>query len=247
MARERTIPIAIVRGAGALGSAVAHTLWHAGYRVLCTDLARPLAIRRGAAFANALYDGRASLEGLSCERISYADEAVILWRGNILPVIADPEGRVIPIFEPEVLVDAMRLGRAGGTTCDQAGVVIGLGNEFSAGRDCHITIALPDAPDSARELRAPFAGLLRSRRAIGDSVKPGAIIADIGNTPVSATLGGVVRGTLHDGVIVSSGMIIANIDPRGDARRCFVISERARATAERVLAELQAFRRAQPL
>ncbi len=228
MTRDRTIPIAIVRGAGALGSAVAHTLWHAGYRVLCTELAQPLAIRRGVAFANALYDGRASLDGLSCERISYADEAVMLWRGNILPIIADPEGRVIPIFQPEVLVDAMRIGRTPGTARDQAGVVIALGDGFQAGHDCHIVIGLPGAPDDARNLRTPVAGLLRNRRAIGDSVKPGAIIADIGNTPVIATLGGVVRGTLHDGLTVSNGMIIANIDPRGDARRCFVISERAR-------------------
>src|SRR5262245_41948962 len=47
--------LAVVRGGGELGTAAAHRLARAGFTVIVTELAQPLALRRGAAFAEAVY------------------------------------------------------------------------------------------------------------------------------------------------------------------------------------------------
>ena len=61
MSREN--PTAIIKGAGDLGTGIAFRLHKAGFRVLCTDLEKPLVIRRMVAFASAIYSGRISVEG----------------------------------------------------------------------------------------------------------------------------------------------------------------------------------------
>ncbi|NJM39489.1 MAG: hypothetical protein HC853_01310, partial [Anaerolineae bacterium] len=82
-----TLPIAIVKGAGDLGTGIAFRLHKAGFRVLCTDLEKPLVIRRMVAFASAIYNGRISVEGVVAARINFADEAVYLWQRDTIPVM----------------------------------------------------------------------------------------------------------------------------------------------------------------
>ena len=53
-----------VRGSGDVGSAIAHTLFKAGYAVMIHDSARPTATRRKMAFCDAIFDGVAMLEGV---------------------------------------------------------------------------------------------------------------------------------------------------------------------------------------
>ena len=53
--------IVLVRGVGDIGSAVAHRLFGAGYGVVIHDDPQPTTTRRGMAFADAVFDGRASL------------------------------------------------------------------------------------------------------------------------------------------------------------------------------------------
>ncbi|PJF46648.1 MAG: molybdenum hydroxylase [Candidatus Thermofonsia Clade 3 bacterium] len=256
---HRDIPIAIVKGAGDLGTGVAYRLWKCGFRVLCTDLEKPLVIRRTVAFASALYDGRITVEGVPCERVFYADEAIYLWQRNTLAVIADPVGRVVESLQPEVVVDAIMAKRNVGTTIHDAPCVVALGPGFVAGEDCHAVIetqrghdlgrviwsgsASPNTgmpgkvggEDARRVVRAPRDGLFYGRRAIGDSVEEGEVIAQIEDAPVHAPLGGVLRGLLHDGVQVSAGLKVADIDPRGEPRYCFSISDKALAIAGGVL------------
>ena len=52
----------VVRGAGDIGSAVAHRL----FREACVihEGPKPTTTRRGMAFSNAIFDGRASLDGI---------------------------------------------------------------------------------------------------------------------------------------------------------------------------------------
>jgi xanthine dehydrogenase accessory factor len=256
---SRTYPIAVVKGAGDLGTGVAYRLWKAGLRVLCTDLDKPLVIRRSVAFASALYDGRITVEGVPCERVTYADEAIYLWQRGSLAVVADPVGRVVESLQPEIVVDAIMAKRNTGTKMADAPVVIALGPGFIAGEDCHAVIetqrghdlgrvlwsgsAEPNTgvpgriggEDEKRVMRAPHDGLFYGRRAIGDMVQEGQLIAQVDNTPLHATLNGVLRGLLHDKVRVSAGMKIADIDPRGDPRYCFTISDKALAIAGGVL------------
>ncbi len=256
---SRTHPVAIVKGAGDLGTGAAYRLHKAGFRVLCLDLPRPLVIRRMVAFASALYDGRITVDGAQAERALFADEVMYIWQRGCVAVMADPSLRTLDIFRPDVLVDAIMTRRNTGTTINDASVVVACGPGFTAGEDCHAVIetqrghdlgrvlwagsAAPNtgAPGLANDedapcvLRAPCDGAFYGRRAIGDRVKAGDIIATVGRTPVPAPLDGVVRGLLHDDVAVTAGLKIADIDPRGEPRHCFSISARALAVGGGVL------------
>ena len=263
----RSIPIAVVRGAGDLGSGVAFRLWKAGFRVLCVDIDKPLVIRRMVSFASALYEGRIAVEGVVSARISYSDEAMYLWQRDTLPVLADPLGRCIEVLSPEIVVDViMAKCNIAHTVITQAPVVIACGPGFEAGVDCHAVIetnrghdlgrvlwrgkaepntGLPGkvgGEDSKRVVRAPIAGQMYGRKAIGDQVKVGQALASVGTTVVEAPLSGVLRGLLHDGVIVTEGMKIGDIDPRGVQRHCFTISDKALAIAGGVLEAVMTLR-----
>jgi xanthine dehydrogenase accessory factor len=78
-------------------------------------------------------------------------------------------------------------------------------------------------------VRAPCDGIVFGRRAIGDLVQKGEVIANVDSTSVHATLNGVLRGLIHDDIPVKAGLKIADIDPRADARHCYSISDKALA------------------
>jgi xanthine dehydrogenase accessory factor len=86
-----------------------------------------------------------------------------------------------------------------------------------------------------RVLYAPTGGLLSAVLAIGDRVKPGQLVARVGDELVTATIGGVLRGLLHDGLAVHSGQKLGDIDPRGIRDYCFTISDKARSIGGGVL------------
>ena len=262
----RTHPIAIVKGAGDLGTGAAYRLWRAGFHVLCTDLPQPLAIRRSVAIASALYDARMTIDGAMVERIMYVDEAVYSWQRNSIPVIADATARSVRVMQAEVVVDAIMAKQNTGTTMDDAPVVIGLGPGFTAGQDCHAVVetmrghnlgrviwsggaaANTGVPgnvggaDAQRIVRAPCAGQMYGRKAIGDVVKAGDIIAQVDATVVTAPLGGVLRGLLHDGVAVTENMKIGDIDPRAEVSYCYSISDKSLAVGGGVLEAVFALR-----
>ncbi len=256
---DRSHAIAVVKGGGDLGTGVAYRLWRAGFHVLCTDLAKPLVIRRSVAFASALYDARITVDGAMAQRIMYVDEAVYTWQRNGIPVIADADGRSIAALHPDIVIDAVMAKRNTGTTMQDAPVVIACGPGFTADADCHAVIetqrghnlgrvlhsgsAAADTgvpgtvggADVQRIVRAPIAGIMYGRKAIGDIVKVGDIIAQIDTTIVRASLGGVVRGLLHDDVRVTENMKIGDIDPRADVSYCYSISDKALAIGGGVL------------
>ena len=88
-----------------------------------------------------------------------------------------------------------------------------------------------------RVIHAPAAGRMRFVKDetgvavdIGAIVRAGQTIARIGETPVSATINGVLRGLIREGYPVSAGLKIADIDPRPEqAAYCDTISDKARA------------------
>ena len=248
-----------MRGAGDLGTGVAYRLHKSGFRVLCLDLDRPLVIRRMVAFASAIYDGRITVDGVRGERALFADEVMYIWQRGGVPVMSDPSLRTLDIFRPEVLVDAVMAKRNTGTKMTDAAAVVACGPGFTVGNDCHAIIETQRGHDLGRVLwsgsaalntgvpgkvggederrvvRAPCDGIFYGRRAIGDKVKEGDVIATVGRTPVPATLGGVLRGLLHDDVTVTAGLKVADVDPRGEVRYCFSISDKALAIGGGVL------------
>ena len=94
-----------------------------------------------------------------------------------------------------------------------------------------------------RLLRAPCAGALYGVRQIGDLVQAGETVAVVRTNEISdsetalvvATISGILRGLMRDGLHVSSGMKVGDIDPRAAREHCFTISDKSRAIAGGVL------------
>ena len=70
-------------------------------------------------------------------------------------------------------------------------------------------------------------------------VEEGQAIALLGDTPVNATLTGVLRGLIREGYPVTKGLKIADIDPRKEQQKnCFTVSDKARCIAGGVMEAL---------
>ena len=77
---------------------------------------------------------------------------------------------------------------------------------------------------------------MHNRSRIGDIVEKNQILAMVGETPVYASLTGVLRGIIRDGYEVPEGMKIADIDPRKEQKKnCDTISDKARCIAGSVV------------
>jgi len=244
----------LIKGAGDLATGVALRLWRAGFPVVMTEVAAPLAVRRTVAFAQAVYDGRWVVEGVTAQRATVEQSPALLAAG-IIPVLVDPAAACRAALQPAVIVDAIMAKQNTGTQRTDAPLVVALGPGFTAGDDCHAVIetqrghylgrviwegaAIPntgapgDLPGvggkASRVLRAPAAGHVQPQFAIGDRVPAGAIIATIGAAEIRAPFAGVLRGLIHPAVAVPAGLKIGDLDPRADRNYCFTVSDKALA------------------
>ena len=90
-----------------------------------------------------------------------------------------------------------------------------------------------------RVIHSPAAGNMKNICQIADLVEKDQVIAMVGDTPVKATISGVIRGLIRDGYPVTKGFKIADIDPReSEYENCFTISDKARAIGGSVLEAL---------
>ena len=252
--------IILIRGAGELASGVAHRLQRSHFKVCMTEISQPLAVRRAVAFSEAIYEGEKEVEGVRAKFISRPEEIESVWEGGDIPILIDPDGRRTRNFlKPDVLVDAIMAKRNLGTQVNDAPLVIGLGPGFTAGRDVHIVIetnrghhlgrmilkgtAEPDTgiPGEIggyaieRLLRTMKKGIFHPQKSIGDRVNKGSVVAVVDDFPVIARISGVLRGLLREGVGVTKGMKVGDVDPRGKKESCFTISDKARAIGGGVL------------
>jgi xanthine dehydrogenase accessory factor len=265
VARADARSVVLVRGSGDVGSAVAHVLLRSGYRVVVHDVPRPAAPRRGMAFADAVFDGACTLDGVRARRVdNLAAVGVAVAAGDELCITTAALDRVLAAVRPDVLVDArMRKHERPERQLDLAPLTIGLGPNFVAGDTTHLAIetqwgdalgavvtsgptrALGGEPRSfeghARDrfVYAPAAGVLRTGAAIGDRVRAGEVVATIGNEPLAAPLDGILRGLTHDGVPVDAGAKVLEVDPRGDPSAVVGIGTRPRRIADGVLEALR--------
>jgi xanthine dehydrogenase accessory factor len=198
-----TIPI-LVRGGGDLASGVALRLYRIGLPPIITEIPRPLAVRRLVSFAEAVYSGETTVEGVTARRVDNLSEAsIVLDRGQI-PVLVDPQAAVLEELPlRRILVDGRMTKRAPEIGREAAMLVVGLGPGFVAGENCHAVIetrrghtlgrviwqgapesdtGVPDGTgryDAQRALRAPCDGILHDLVDIGDHVEPGQLIAEV--------------------------------------------------------------------
>ena len=251
--------LAIIRGAGDIATAIALRLWRSGISVVMTEIEQPLTVRRTVAFSEAVRLGQVQVEGVLAICVQDVRQArEVLERKHAIPVLIDPECRCIEL-KPDVVVDAILAKRNLGTSMDMAPVVVGVGPGFTAGEDCHAVVetmrghtlgrayyqgsALPNTAvpglvggfAGERVLRAPADGLFRGVCAIGDRVEEGQVVAYAGDSPVVAMLTGVLRGLIADGVRVSKGLKCGDVDPRGDACYCQLVSDKGLSVAGGVL------------
>lgn len=255
--------LVLVRGAGDLATGVIYRLHQAGFPVIATETAQPLVVRRSVAFAEAVYDGSHTVEGVTAIRTEELGRALELAGEGEVPVLPDPSDNLVAAAQPVVLVDARLLKRADAARLDQAPLVVGLGPGFAAGRNCHAAIetnrghwlgrvlwegeteantGIPGAIAGYRQerlLRAPTAGVFRAYVSIGDMVEQGQVIGEMvaptGAVPVVAPLTGVVRGLLHSGLEAEAHTKLGDIDPRADPAAIDTISDKSLAIGGAVL------------
>lgn len=258
-------PLVWIKGAGDLATGVAFRLWRAGFAVYLSELAEPLCVRRTVSFAEAVTEGRWTVEGLTA--VLVVDEAGVeaaLGQGFV-PVAVDADGSLGRRLGAAALVDAILAKTNTGTSLADAPVVVALGPGFTAGVDCHAVIETQRghwlgralysgsaAPDTgtpgevagvkgARVLRAPVAGRFAGHAAIGAMVAPGQVLGEVSPAgggspvPVAAEIGGVLRGLIRTGIQVEAGLKIGDIDPTDELERCYTISDKSLAIAGGVL------------
>lgn len=243
--------IVIVRGGGDLATGVVQKFFRAGIKVLILEIPRPTAIRRTVSLSRAVFDGTAKVEDITARLIENPHDCAEIWDNGEIPVLVDPNADSIGILKPHGVVDAIIAKKNLGTHAKMAPVVIALGPGFTAPADAHAVVetmrghdlgrlifdgsALPDTKipgavagrAAERVLRAPCDGIMENLRDIGDIVNEGEILFLVAGKAVAAPFSGVLRGIIANGISVSAGLKVADVDPRLDID-CGTISDKAR-------------------
>ncbi len=254
--------IVLIRGGGDLASGIAFRLHKSGFRVVITELPKPLAVRRMASFSEAIYAGEVVIEGITAKKVAEIDDPLrilqLLSKGRI-PVLIDPEGKSVQSVHPIVIVDARMLKAAPEALKHTAKLYLGVGPGFIGGSNCHAAVETqrgpwlgrvlwdgPTEPDSGtpeaigekqseRVLIAPADGSLEAEKAIGDLIRQGEEVARVSGQTVIAPFDGVLRGLIHSEVEIHKGMKIGDLDPRNDPQLCNHVSDKALAIGGGVL------------
>jgi len=249
----------VIKGAGDLATGVAARLWRSGFPVIMTEIAQPLTVRRTVSLSDAVYEGEATVEDMTARLARNRSDILKALDERVIPVIVDPEAKIVMEMAPFAVIDAIIAKRNIGTRKDDAGFVVGLGPGFTAGHDVHAVVetkrghtlgrviwkgsAIPNTGipgevkgfGSARVIRASGPGVFKGALSIGTHVEEGDVVAHVGDAPVPAPISGMLRGLLHDGVTVQKGLKSGDVDPRDVQESCFSISDKALAIGGGVL------------
>lgn len=262
--------IVLIKGAGEMASGIAHRLYMAGIKkIIMTEIKNPLAIRRTVCFSEAVYEGKAFVEGVEAILIDSPNDLKNVWDKGSIGVIVDPEAKSAKEIKPHVIVDAIMAKKPTGTKKEEAPIVICVGPGFRAPIDCHAVIESmrghnlgrviyegeAEAPTGIpapvlgytkeRVLRAPHSGKVRHAKKIGDLVREGDLVLYVDETPVFSKIGGILRGLIRE-IEVQENEKLADVDPRMEQKYCYTISDKARAIGGGVLeATLHFFSRLQ--
>jgi xanthine dehydrogenase accessory factor len=191
----------VIRGAGGMASGIAVRLHRAGIaRVCLLEIPLPTSIHRLTAFAAAVVEGYAVVEGLTAALIALPRELPALWSAGCLGVFVDPAGMRLHDIRPDVIVDTVR-GPQPGFPLTAAPVIIGLRPMHIPGVHAHMVVET-SGPALGRVLRdvselprigmndqipgigafyihAPKDGVFRTAHEIGERVAAGEIIGNL--------------------------------------------------------------------
>ena len=242
----------LIRGAGDLATGVAAELKERGYEIVKTEIAVPLSVRRQVSCSRAVYEKRVMIEKHTAVLVRNETEAELAIAENQIAVLVDSDGKIRKKMHFDVIVDAIMAKKNLGTSLEDGRCVIALGPGFTAGKDCHAvietkrgeTLGRPIYQGSAipntgvpgiiggyameRLIKASADGRMEAIAEIGAVVRKGDLLAVTGGLPVYAQIDGIIRGMLQDGVEVTKGMKIGDVDPRMEPSLVHLISDKAR-------------------
>jgi len=253
--------LVIIRGGNDIASAVAHRLFAAGYSVVILETPQPLTVRRGIAYASAMYEGRITLDGVAAEHAPTLERALALLQSrSAIPVVACTDDGILKTLQPQVIVDArLRKKERSTSRVSDAPLVIGLGPGFKAGVEAHLVIETNRGSNLGRiitegeadpytgepieiaghskdrYLYAPRAGIFRTPLDLGARVEAGQVVGHVEGEPLVAKVGGIIRGIVKAGLSVQAGTKLVDIDPRGDRTYLSELSQKAWIIADAVL------------
>lgn len=250
-----------------MASGVIKRLFLIGFEIIALEQEKPDCIRRTVCFAEAVYEGELTIEGVTARLVRKADAGSNALSDGCVPLFIDSEATLIPVLSPSVVVDARMLKQNIKTVPDLAPIMIGLGPGFIAGTNCDAAIETNRGFDLGRTfydgapqaytgvpspvkgvskdrlLCSPADGNLRTTKNIGDKVEAGEIAGEVSGQPVQCLIGGVLRGLARDGLMVKRGQKIGDIDPRRIREYCFKISDKANAIAGGVVEAIYVLKR----
>jgi xanthine dehydrogenase accessory factor len=252
----------LIRGGGDLATGVALRLHRAGMQLVITELAQPLAVRRTVSFAEAVYKGQHTVEGVTT-RLVKQDQLRAVLEADEIPILIDPGAEILLSQQFLVVIDGRLTKQTPAALPSEPALHIGLGPGFHAGQNCQAVIetrrshtlgrvywsgttqpdsGLPEG-DPRRVLRASSDGVVIALKQIADHCEAGETVANIRvdkdtSLPIRSPFAGVLRGMVQDGVKVTRGLKIGDIDPRNDPSVCFLVSDKALAIGGSVLEAL---------
>lgn len=253
--------LVLVRGGGDLASGVVVRLYRAQIRVVVLELPQPLAVRRMVSFSSAIYEKQIAVEGVTGRLVPPVGIPTVLAQ-NEIPVLIDPDASILTDrrYEFCVVVDGRMRKQPPEPLPRPVGLHIGLGPGFHAGQNCDAVIETrrshtlgrvywngttqadsgqPEG-DPRRVLRAPGEGIITALVKIGTHIRAGQAVAVVqahgqADIPIESSIQGVLRGLIQDGVRVTQGMKIGDIDPRDEVSACYLVSDKALAVGGGVL------------
>jgi xanthine dehydrogenase accessory factor len=244
--------VVLVKGAGEIASGIAYRANQEKFHVCLTEIPYPLAVSRATAFSDAIFDGFMTISQVTAELTPLSIKEIhrVWLKGNI-PVIIDPDSKILRQLKPDVVIDARMLKQTADTKINDAELVIGIGSGFSAGKDVHIVVETNDRQgnlgklifegeaeantgipievgglSNERVVWAPEDGIFTSSLKIGEPVIAGQEVAKVNNVPIRAPLNGHLRGLLRDGVTVTKGTKLVEVDSVNEVESFYTIREK---------------------
>ncbi len=246
----------IVRGGGDIATGIIHKLHRCGFKVVILEVDKPTSIRREVCFSEAVYDKIKTVEEVTCKLANNLEDIDNILKENNVPVIIDPKGEIIPKLKPLAVVDSILVKKNLGTNKSMAPITIGVGPGFEASMDVDAVIetmrghnlgriiyqgcATPNTgiPGSIkgvskeRVIYSNATGTIKNIKNIGEIVSKDEVLAYINDTPVKATINGLLRGIIRDNTYVKENLKIGDIDPRiEEVVNSYTISDKARTIA----------------
>ncbi|MFH1434601.1 MAG: hypothetical protein ABIJ56_02680 [Pseudomonadota bacterium] len=213
----------LFKGAGDFASGGIRRLHLAGCEVVCTELAKPLNVRRKVSFAEAVWEGETEVEGVRAARCDISEIDAVLEQGAV-PVVVDPDLEILGKRDFDVFVDATMAKKNSGTRMGMAPVVVALGPGFRAGLDCHAVVETLAGHDMGRVIydgeAAPDTGvpgpaeLYLFRPGTGDvpDLKQGSAAFDWNVAVLRAPCDGTFTGRCSIGDIVDKDQVVGEVD-----------------------------------